>query len=272
MKNGMLAHLAGISFRKIRLHRLLLFFIFLIGLVYSIPAQAEDVLDKKITLVVKQKPVRDVLNDISGLVEIKFVYSSQKIPARKKVSILATDQKVRDVLNLLLEPLDVLYYVSGNQVVLIKKHEINDVVGKLQGLAENNKQIPVNFFYKVISGKVNNEKGEPLQGVSVVVKGTTRGTTTNAAGNFTIDAEAGETLDFSMVGYKTFSIKVGQENTITVQLESEVANISEVVVTGYGTQKRTNVTGAVSSVNSKTINELPVASISHALQGRIAGL
>ena len=98
MKNCKLAHLAGISFKKIRLHRLLHFFIFLIGLVYSIPAQAEeDVLDKKITLVVKQKSVRDVLNDISRLVEIKFVYSSQKIPARKKVSILATDQKVREV-------------------------------------------------------------------------------------------------------------------------------------------------------------------------------
>src|SRR5512138_3569354 len=118
MKNCTLAHLAGISFKRIRLHRLLLCFIFVISLAYSIPARAEDdVLDKKITLVVKQKSVRDVLNDISKLVEIKFVYSSQKIPAGKRVSILATDQKVREVLNLLLEPLDVLYYVSGNQVV-----------------------------------------------------------------------------------------------------------------------------------------------------------
>jgi TonB-dependent SusC/RagA subfamily outer membrane receptor len=273
MKNCTLAHLAGISFKRMRLHRLLLFFMFMSGLAYSIPAHAEeDVLDKKITLVVKQKPVRDVLNDISQLVEIKFVYSSQKIPARKKVSILAMDQKVREVLDLLLEPLDVLYYVSGNQIVLIKKYELNDVVVKLQGLADNKKQIPADFFYKTITGKVNNDKGEPLQGVSVVVKGTTRGTTTSATGNFTIDAEAGETLDFSMVGYKTFSIKVGQENTITVQLESEVASISEVVVTGYGTQKRTNVTGAISNVSGKTLNEVPVVSIQQALQGRVAGV
>ena len=273
MKNCKLARLAGISFKRIRFHRLLLFFIFLIGLAYSIPAQAEeDVLDKKITLVVKQKPVRDVLNDISQLVEVKFVYSAQKIPARKKVSILATDQKVRDVLDLLLEPLDVLYYVSGNQVVLIKKNELNDVVIKLQGLADKKKQIPADFFYKTIAGKVNNDKGEPLQGVSVVVRGTTRGTTTNATGNFSIDAEVGETLDFSMVGYKTLSVKVGQENTITVQLESEVAAISEVVVTGYGTQKRTNVTGAISNVSGKTLNEVPVVSIQQALQGRVAGV
>ncbi len=121
MKNRNLAHFAGISFKRMRLHRLLLS-IFLIGLVYSTPAQAEEgVLDKRITLVVRQKQVRDVLNEISKLVEIKFVYSSQKIPSRKKVSILATDQKVKEVLDLLLEPLDVLYYVSGNQVVLIKK-------------------------------------------------------------------------------------------------------------------------------------------------------
>src|SRR6185503_21272839 len=203
MKNCMLAHFAGISFKRIRLHRLLLFFVFLICLVYSIPAQAEeDVLDKKITLVVKQKPVRDVLNDISQLVEIKFVYSSQKIPARRKVSILATDQKVREVLDLLLEPLDVLYYVSGNQVVLIKKHELNDAVVKLQELADNKKQIPADFFYKTITGKVTNDKGDPLEGVSVTVKGTTRGTTTNSAGFFSIDAEEGQTLEISMVGYQ----------------------------------------------------------------------
>ena len=75
-----------------------------------------------------------------------------------------------------------------------------------------------------------------------------------------------------MVGYKLYSLKLAQENSVTVQLEAEVFNIDEVVVVGYGTQKRTLVTGAVSSVNSKTINELPALSISQALQGRVAGL
>src|SRR6185436_353039 len=186
----------------------------------------------------------ELLNDISQLVEIKFVYSSQKIPARKKVSILATDQKVREVLDLLLEPLDVLYYVSGNQVVLIKKHELNDAVVKLQELADNKKQIPADFFYKTITGKVTNDKGDPLEGVSVTVKGTTRGTTTNSAGIFSIDAEEGQILEVSMVGYQLHTLQVGTNNSVSIQLVSVVSNISEVVVTGYGTQKRTNVTGA----------------------------
>src|SRR4029079_12731783 len=131
---------------------------------------------------------------------------------------------------------------------------------------------------KNITGKVTNEKGEPLVGVSVSVstKGTSRtssrGTTTTSDGSFSINAEVVETLNFSMVGYKTHSIKVGEENTITVQLESEVGSISEVVVVGYGTQKRSTVTGAISTVSSKTLNELPVAGIDQALQGRIAGL
>src|SRR4030095_9607321 len=271
MKNRNLAHLAGISSKSIRLHRLLLS-IFLIGLVYSTPAQAEEgVLDKKITLVVKQKPVRDVLNEISRLVEIKFVYSSQKIPSRKKVSILATDQKVKEVLDLLLEPLDVLYYVSGNQVVLIRKEELNDVVIKLKNFTDNT-QITESVFYKTITGKVTNDKGDPLEGVSVIVKGTTRGTVTNSSGVFSIDAEEGQTLEFSMVGYRLYSLLVGTSNSVSIQIEPLVSNISEVVVVGYGTQKRTKVTGAVSSVGGKTLNEVPAVSVDQALQGRVPGV
>jgi TonB-dependent starch-binding outer membrane protein SusC len=106
----------------------------------------------------------------------------------------------------------------------------------------------------------------------VLVRATNRGTTTNSTGNFTINAEVGETLDFSMVGYKNFSVKLRQEATIAVTLESEIASIDEVVVVGYGQQKRSSLTGAVSSVTSKTLNELPVASIDQALQGRVAGM
>jgi TonB-linked SusC/RagA family outer membrane protein len=243
------------------------------GTSYAKHDPAEDILDKKISLVAEQKEVKAILTDISKLTEIKFVYSAQRIPAHRKVSLLAYDQRVGDILNLLLQPLDVLYYVSGSQIVLMKKGEESSFLTKLKADQLDGKKIPdKEYFYKSITGKVSNEKGEPLEGVSVLVKGTARGTTTNSNGSFSIDAEVGETLDFSMVGYKLFSLKIGQENTVAVRLESEVANIEEVVVTGYGTQRRTNVTGAISRVNSKTLNELPVVSVQQALQGRVAGL
>ena len=249
-----------------------MFSLFITGFLYSTSMHAEEgVLDKRITLVARQKPVKEVLNDISKLVEIKFVYSSQKIPSRKKVSILATDQKVKEVLDLLLGPLDVLYYVSGNQVVLIRKQELNDVVLKLQNFTDN-KQITESVFYKTITGKVTSDKGDPLEGVSVSVKGTTRGTVTNSSGTFSIDAEEGQTLEFSMVGYQLYSLQVGTSTSVSVELVPVVSSISEVVVVGYGTQKRTNVTGAVSSVGSKTLNELPSVSVQQALQGRVPGV
>jgi len=249
---------------------LFLAFIIFSTIVYARPNTDEEVLDRKITLVVEQKEMKAVLNEISRLAQIKFVYSGQKIPARKKVSLQVHDERVGDVLNSLLQPFDVLYFVSGSQIVLMKKGEEGEFLLKLKNEQESKEQQKED--YRPITGKVANDKGESLQGVSVSVRGTKRGTITNVEGNFSIDAEAGETLDFSMVGYKSFSIKVGQDNTISVQLEAEVASISEVVVTGYGTQRRASLTGAVSSVNNKTLNELPVSSMPQALQGRVPGL
>lgn len=230
----------------------------------------EELLDKKISLVAEQKEVKVILSEISKLAEIKFVYSSQRIPARRKVSILVTDQKLGEVLNLLLGPLDVLYYVAGSQIVLMKKGEEGESLLKLKDLPLG--KISKEIFYKTITGKITNDKNEPLSGVSVLVKGTNRGTTTNTSGTFTINAEAGETLEFSMIGFNVFSVKIGDDNNIAVQLVSSVASIDEVVVVGYGNQKRSTLTGAVSSVSSKLLNELPVAGIDQALQGRIAGL
>ena len=248
------------------------------GNIYAKSGDGEEILNKKISVVAEQKEVKAILSEISKLAEIKFVYSAQRIPARRKVSLLAYQQRLGDILNLLLQPLDVLYYVSGNQIVLMKKGQKNIILANLRDQLDSKKISEGEYLFnlfKVVTGKVTNEKGEPLEGVSVLVKGnkgSSRGTSTNASGSFTINAEIGETLNFSMVGYRLYSVKIGQENSIAVQLELEAASISEVVVVGYGTQKRSTLTGAISTVNSKTLNELPVAGIDQALQGRVAGL
>ena len=137
--------------------RLLPLFIILYfsGIVYA--ESGEEVLDKKITLIVEQKEVKVVLNDISKLAKIKFVYSPQRIPSRKKVTLRVYDQKVSEVLNLLLGPLDVLYYVSGSQVVLMKKGEEGEILLKLKD-QEEEKPITKEVFFKTITGKITNEK------------------------------------------------------------------------------------------------------------------
>jgi TonB-linked SusC/RagA family outer membrane protein len=124
-----------------------------------------------------------------------------------------------------------------------------------------------------VSGEVLDESGKGIPGVNIIIKGTTDGTTTDAAGKFTISVpDQNAILIFSFIGYSSQEIAVAGRSTITVNLEPDLTTLSEVVVVGYGEQKRSSVTGAVSSVNSKDIAALPVPSVSAALQGRVPGV
>ena len=241
------------------------------GVMYAHPVSGQEILDQKISYVADNKEVKAVLNEISRLTDIKFVYSPQRIPARQKVSVTARNERLGDVLQTLLQPLNILYVVSGKQIVLMRKGE--DYSLSLF-IADDPRRALFEFEtpVKTINGKVSNENGEPLAGVSVLVRGTNRGTSTNEKGLFSISADAGEVLEFTMVGYKVAAVKVGDENTINIKLQTETANMNEVIIVGYGTQRRSSLTGAISSVNNKTITELPVASVEQALQGRVAGL
>jgi TonB-linked SusC/RagA family outer membrane protein len=123
-----------------------------------------------------------------------------------------------------------------------------------------------------VRGTVTDETGKPLSAASVTVKGTSRGTTTNESGVFTISASPEDILVISSVGFGNREIKVGKQTDIPVSLTSTNSQLEQVIVVGYGTQKRSAVTGAVSTVNNKTLNEVPVTSVSQALQGRVPGL
>jgi len=241
------------------------------GTLYANHISGQEVLNRKVSLVADQKEVKSILTELSKLADIKFVYSAQRIPCKQKVSLRAKDESLGDVLDGLLDPLDIYYHVSGEQIVLMRKGDDNN--GYLPPVTQADKVAGADIFMaKIVTGRVTNEAGDPLVGVSVLVQGTSRGTTTNSNGVFSISADPGETLEFSFIGYKLNSIKVGAEDNVTVKLQSEVSGLNEIVVVGYGTQKRTNVTGAISSVSGKTLAEVPAISISEALQGRVAGL
>ncbi len=123
-----------------------------------------------------------------------------------------------------------------------------------------------------VSGTVTDGDSKPLKGATVSEKGTTRGTVTDDNGNFSISANPNASLIVSMVGFEPLTVKVGTQTSLTIHLKTDVSHLNEIVVTGYGTQKRALVTGAISTVNSKTLNAQPVALVSEALQGRVAGV
>jgi TonB-linked SusC/RagA family outer membrane protein len=124
-----------------------------------------------------------------------------------------------------------------------------------------------------VSGKVTDtEKGQPLPGVTVKVQGTNEGTVTDVNGNYSIKAAAGSNLVFSFVGFNAQTVTVGSSNTVNIKLASDNKSLSEVVVVGYGTAKRKDLTGSVASVSAAQIEQVPVTSVDQALQGRAAGV
>ncbi|QCR22404.1 TonB-dependent receptor [Pontibacter sp. SGAir0037] len=125
----------------------------------------------------------------------------------------------------------------------------------------------------VIQGRVTSGKGEPLPGVTVVVKGTSTGATTGVEGTYSLRlSEASGTLVFSFIGFIAKEVPINGKTTINVILQEDTKTLEEVVVVGYGTQKKSDVTGAVSSVKAEEIKELPVTNAAQALQGRVAGV
>lgn len=125
---------------------------------------------------------------------------------------------------------------------------------------------------RTITGKVSDENGAPLLGATVAVKGTTKGTLTDIDGNYSISVSADAVLVFSYVGYLTQEIAVGTNNVLDLTLQPDVQNLEQVVVIGYGVQKKSLVTGSISKIDSKDITAVPAARIDQALQGKTSGV
>lgn len=145
---------------------------------------------------------------------------------------------------------------------------------------EGNILIPIggNPFYSMdidrveINGQVVNERGEPIPGATVIIEGTSTGTATDLEGNFTIEAPAGSVLLVSFIGYKSESITVGNQTKISVTLREDQASLEEVVVIGYGTQRKRDVTGSVVRADIEAFRESPNVNIAQSLQGSVPGL
>ena len=131
----------------------------------------------------------------------------------------------------------------------------------------------VSFAQQTVTGQVKDATGEPLIGVSVMVKGTTSGTVTDFDGNFTMQSVTSSTqLQFSYIGYLTKTVTVGSQTNINIIMEEDNAALDEVVVIGYQTVRRRDLTGSVASVSGKNVSAAPVANLTQALQGKLPGV
>lgn len=130
----------------------------------------------------------------------------------------------------------------------------------------------INAQAKIITGTVTDEKSQPLASVSVTIKGTKRGATTNNEGSFSVEANPGETIEFSLVGYKPYSALLDSKTNLQITLTVEVSSLQDVVVIGYGTQKKVDLTGSIATVGSEKLDSRPLVNLGDGLEGLIPNL
>lgn len=231
---------------------------------------AQVLLDTRVTIRQQNQDVKTILAIIEKQANVRFVYSTSLIKAERLISLNMHDEKLRTVLENVLKPLSLGYEVAGKQIIL-NRLASETPAGKAQSAPDNaNAFAPVDVD---ITGSVTDEKGDALPGVSIVLKNTQRGTTTDGNGQFRLSVpDKDVTLVFSFVGYVTQEIQPGSKTNLGVVLKTDQKTLSEIVVIGYGTQKKRDLTGAISSISSKDISETPASNFLANAQGRLAGV
>ncbi len=211
----------------------------------------------KVSLNLKSADLKKALNEIQKKTSYRFLYD-QALVNNKKVDVHVTDADVPTVLNMILAGVGIGYQVLENNLVVLKS-------------SVNGEKIEVADVR--ISGKVIGQNNEPLAGVSVSAKGTTIGTSTDGAGNYSLSVpDATTTLVFSYVGYGTQEISISGRTTINVALIAGLNDLNEVVVIGYGTATKRDLTGSIAKVSGKEVADKPNTNPVSSLQGKVAGL
>jgi len=243
--------------RKILMIMKLTSFLLLLGMV-NVMAEVTYSQSTKISLNMKNSTVEEVLNQIENNSEFYFLLNQKLVDVSRKVDVIAENQPIKNVLDEIFEGTDVTYRVMDRQIILVPQSEAK-VLAQMQQFT--------------VTGKVTDVNGDPLPGVNVVVKGTTIGTITDIEGKYSIlNVDPNTTLVFSFVGLKTKEIAVGGRTQIDVVMEEEVIGIDEVVAIGYGTMKKRDLTGSISSISSARFQEQPVTDFAQVLRGRAAGV
>lgn len=229
---------------------LFLIFIFQLTTIQNVFSQ-----DKKVTIHQQNIPITKVLSEIEKQTGYLFFYNKKNVDVDRLVNINADNKSVSALLSDLFGGSGIRYSVEKNHIVLTRN---------AASANSNDEKIRV-------TGTVTDQKSEILPGVNVKVKGTAIGTITNEKGAFTLDVEPGSVLVFSYVGFKSYEAQATKK-VINVKLEDNSREISEVVVVGYGTQKKVTVTGSLATTSGQNISRVPTPSVTNTLVGQLPGL
>ena len=213
--------------------------------------------EKLITINVKNVSLKDVFNLIENQTTYRFSYRSVVLDTAKNISIQATNVSVTNVLDRALKGRNLEYSIISSKTIVISDKQ--DDNAKSSGT-------------KKIPGTIKDANGEPIIGANVMVKGQSIGTITDIDGRFVLDAPANAVLQITYIGYISQELNVGNKKELNVILKEDTKTLDEVVVVGFGTQKKVNLTGAVGIATAKELESRPVTSATQALQGLVPGL
>jgi TonB-linked SusC/RagA family outer membrane protein len=209
--------------------------------------------NKKISIQVENIQLRDLFREIENNSEYAFFFNDQYSQLENKVSVETKNEKIENILERVLENTQLDYKILDNNfVVIIAKESLQEIK---------------------VQGQVTDAEGEPLPGVNVIEKGTTNGVVTDTDGNYTINVESGDAvLVFSFIGYLSEEVLVGTQSSINLTLIPSIEALEEVVVVGYGVQKKSLVSGSIAKVDRTELQKTSDLRIEQALQGRTAGV
>jgi TonB-linked SusC/RagA family outer membrane protein len=241
--------------RKIGLKMRLTILLVLLGLANMMASESYSQ-SAKLTIILKNATIEQVLANIEDNTDYNFVYNRNAVDLDREVSVEYADTKVIDILSDLFQDTNVEFRLVDRTIVL---STVGEIINSAQQMT--------------VSGQVTDESNLPLPGVTVVVKGTTQGAVTDSDGRYTLtDVPADAVLSFSFVGMKSQEVAVAGKPTINVKLIEESIGLEEVVAIGYGTVKKSDLTGSVGSIESDIIAKTTLPDATSALQGRVAGV
>lgn len=233
---------------------LMVFVVQLSASVYS-PAYAQPA---KLKVEFKEATIKEVIDEIEKQTDLTFFFSGDVLNTSQTITLKARNMSVDEILDLVSEQTGLSITIVRDQILVKKNLPAKAVLFQQQ---------------KTVSGKVTDSGGQPLPGVTVVLKGTTQGTVTNANGEYSItDIPEDAALVFSFVGMVTQEITVGNKTTINVGLIADAIGIEEVVAIGYGTKKRVNLTGSVTTIQTEELGMTPTPDLSQSIMGKSPGL
>lgn len=253
-----LKNIFKIRLKCCKLIQIVLLTSFFISSGYAYP-QKEYIDSKLFTLELTNSTVKEVFESIEKNSDFVIFYYDGILDINKKVSVNVKEQNIREVLTQLLKGTNLTYKIIDKQISIIRQEKIPTEKAQKSSF--------------LIKGTVKDEKGEPLIGVNIIVKATSIGTVTDINGNFEFTIpDQNATLIISYMGYITRSLSIKNDKPLEITLVEDNKVLDEVVIVGYGSQKKLSVTSAVSSIKTEELTQSPVANISSALAGRLPGL